>query len=142
MPFRGTDMAKIALLYSSVFGEDAYQSLLAFMHTERNDTLEEVTNEFMDICHKLLPPIDVFCAYEQVPTVISYGDRLAQKAPTLLKNGFFKAGARRFMEHGFAALGAGKVGKPNCRQAVAHPANPNRSISLKKNLLSCKEPRV
>ena len=42
-------MAKIALLCSSVFGNEAYESLLSFMRTEKNDTLDEVMTDFMGI---------------------------------------------------------------------------------------------
>ena len=102
-------MAKIALLYSSVFGNEAYESLLSFMRTEKNDTLDEVTSDFMEICSKLVPPIELFCAWEQVPTAASYSDRVASKVPALLQQQFFKAGARRFMEMGFSAFGSGTV---------------------------------
>jgi hypothetical protein len=104
-------MAKIALLYSSVFGNDAYESLLSFMRTEKNDTLDEVTNDFMEICSKLVPPVDLFCAWEQIPTAHSYSERVASKVPVLLQQQFFKAGARKFMETGFSAFGSGTVSK-------------------------------
>jgi hypothetical protein len=104
-------MAKIALLYSSVFGNDAYESLLSFMRTEKNDTLDEVTNDFMEICSKLVPPVDLFCAWEQIPTAHSYSERVASKVPILLQEQFFKAGARKFMETGFSAFGTGTVGE-------------------------------
>jgi hypothetical protein len=102
-------MAKIALLYSSVFGNDAYESLLSFMRTEKNDTLDEVTADFMEICTKLTPPVDLFCAWEQNPTAASYSERVSSKVPGLLKQEFFKAGARKFMETGFSAFGSGTV---------------------------------
>ena len=105
-------MAKIALLYSSVFGNEAYESLLSFMRTEKNDTLDEVTNDFMEISNKLVPPIALCCFYEQVPTDVSYSERVAQKIPGLLQHKFFKAGARKVMEVGFSkAFGAGTVSK-------------------------------
>ena len=111
VPFRGSDMAKIALLYSNIFGNEAYESLLSSMRTEPNDILDEVTNDFMEISSKLVPPIDLFCAWEQVPTDVSYYEWAAQKIPNLLQHKFFKAGARKFMEVGIPALGAGTVSK-------------------------------
>ena len=102
-------MAKIALLYSSVFGNDAYESLLSFMRSEKNDTLDEVTSDLMEICGRLVPPIDLFCAWEQNPTAVSYSEKISQKVPGLLQQQFFKAGARKFMEAGFSAFGTGTV---------------------------------
>ena len=105
-------MAKIALLYSSVFGNDAYEALLSFMRTERNDTLDEVTSDFMEISNKLVPRIDLFCVYEQVATEVAYSERFANKMPSLLQHKFFKASARTFMEVGISAgLGSGTVSK-------------------------------
>lgn len=46
-PFQGTNMAKIALGMSSIFGNEAFEALLQFMKAERNDALDEVTNDFM-----------------------------------------------------------------------------------------------
>lgn len=105
VPFKGSDMAKIALLHSSVFGQDAYESLLAFMRTEKNDTLDEVTSDFMEICTRLVPPVDLFCAWEQIPTAMSYSDRL----PNLLQQPFLKQGARMVMDFGISAFGASTV---------------------------------
>lgn len=102
-------MAKLALLYSSVFGNDAYESLLSFMSTEKNDTLDEVTNDFMEICRRLEPPIELFCAWEQIPTAMSYSERVTSKVPGLLQQQFFKSGARKLMETGLFALGSGTV---------------------------------
>jgi hypothetical protein len=102
-------MARMALLYSSVFGNEAYESLLSFMRTEKNDILDEVTSDFMEICSKLVPPVDLFCAWEQNPTAVSYSERVASKVPGLLQQQFFKAGARKFMETGFSAFGTGTV---------------------------------
>ena len=105
-PFRGSEMAKVALLYSSVFGNDAYESLLSFMRTEKNDTLDEVVNDFMEISGKLLPPIELCCAYEQVPTDEAYAKRAmdSPKISRLMQHKYFKAGAKRFMEAGFSLL--------------------------------------
>ena len=102
-------MAKVALLCSSVFGNEAYESLLSFMRTEKNDTLDEVMTDFMGICSKLVPPVDLFCAWEQNPTAASYSERVSSKVPGLLQQEFFKAGARNFMETGFSAFGSGTV---------------------------------
>lgn len=112
-------MAKIALLYSSVFGNDAYESLLSFMSTEKNDTLDEVTNEFMEICGRLAPPIDLFCAWEQVPTAFTYSERVTSKVPGLLQQPFFKTGARKLMETGLFALGSGTVSGLTAHKARA-----------------------
>lgn len=105
-PFKGSDMAKIALLYSNIFGNEAYQSLLSFMKTEKNDVLDEVTEDFMEISHKLAPPISLVCVWEQVPTDVSpYADRFTSSLPPLLQHKSFKAGARKLLEVGFSALG-------------------------------------
>jgi hypothetical protein len=99
-------MAKIALLYSSVFGNEAYESLLSFMKSEKNDVLDEVTNDFLEICKNLAPPIELFCAWEQNPTSVSYSERISENAPSLLSQNFFK----KLMETSFsAALGSGTV---------------------------------
>ncbi|GIZ38925.1 hypothetical protein CKM354_000232400 [Cercospora kikuchii] len=103
-PFQGSDMAKIALMYSSVFGHDAYESLLSFMRTEKNDTLEEVTNDFVEISNKLVPPINLFCAYEQVPTAVSYSERMG---PVFYQNKALKAGAKAILDFGGAAFATG-----------------------------------
>lgn len=57
-PFKGTDMVKLALLYTEVFGKDAFDSLLAFMRAEKNDTLEELREDFVEYCKKLSPSVD------------------------------------------------------------------------------------
>lgn len=114
-PFRGTNMAKIALLYSSVFGIEAYESLLSFMRAEKNDALDEVTHDFMEICSKLTPPIDLFCAYEQVPTDVSYSQRMTDAAPRLLQHKFFRAGTKAILDLGGAAFKSGTVSLI-CRQ--------------------------
>lgn len=137
-------MAKVALLYSSVFGNEAYESLLSFMRTEKNDTLDEVTDDFVEISNKLVPPIELFCAWEQVPTQVSYGERAAQKIPRLLQHKFFKAGARKAMEVGCSAmLGNGTVSTcpklPSWKSVVAHPTDKRNSISSKRNQRHCKE---
>ncbi|PIB00567.1 Ankyrin repeat domain-containing protein 17 [Cercospora beticola] len=103
-PFRGSNMAKLALMYSSVFGNEAYESLLSFMRSEKNDTLEEVTHDFMEISNKLVPPIDLFCAYETVPTATSYSERYT---PWLLQSKAFKAGTKALLDFGGAAFSAG-----------------------------------
>jgi hypothetical protein len=102
-------MAKIALLTSSVFGHEAYESLLEFMRAEKNDTLDEVTNDFMEISNKLAPPIELFCAWEQVPTDVSYSERFAQKLPSLLQQKAFKASARAVLDLGSATFKTGTV---------------------------------
>ena len=102
-PFRGSNLANLALLTSSVFGADAYEALLEFMRTEKNDTLDEVTNDFMEISNKLAPPIELFCAWEQVPTDVSYSERFAQKLPSLLQHKAFKASARAVLDLGVKA---------------------------------------
>lgn len=78
-------MAKMALSYTHVFGEEAYESLLHFMKAERNDALDEVTSDFMEISTKLDPQIQLFCAWEMVPTDQSYAERFAQ-TKTFLQN--------------------------------------------------------
>lgn len=108
-PFKGSDMAKIALMYSSVFGNDAYESLLSFMKFEKNDVLEEVTNDFVEICNKLVPPMELFCAWEQVPTAQDYSDRIMSQVSGLLQHPLFKIGARKIFERGFSATGTGTV---------------------------------
>lgn len=104
-------MAKIALGISSMFGNEAFEALLHFMKSERNDALDEVTNDFMDISTKLAPPIDLFCAYETVPTDVAYSERLAQKLPRLLQLKAFKAGARVVVDLGSKTFKAGTVSK-------------------------------
>lgn len=108
-PFRGSDMAKIALLYSSVFGNEAYESLLSFMKTEKNDFLDELTDDFMEISNKLVPPIELICFWEQVATDISYADRLTSNLPGLLQHSFFRVSARKVMDIGLSALGTSTV---------------------------------
>lgn len=103
-------MAKVALLYSAIFGHEAYESLLSFMRTEKNDVLDEVTSDFVEISGNLTPPIELFCAYEQVPTdYTKFYEKFAQNAPSLLQNKFFRASAQRILDKGFSALGAGTV---------------------------------
>lgn len=105
-PFKGSEMAKVALLYSSVFGNDAYESLLSFMRTETNDTLDEVVSDFMEIREKLVPKIELFCAYEEVPTDVAYAERMVNspKMSSLTQHKFFRAGAKKLMEVGFSGL--------------------------------------
>ncbi|KAK5707221.1 hypothetical protein LTR17_020910 [Elasticomyces elasticus] len=105
-PFKGSEMAKVALLYSSVFGSDAYESLLSFMRTEKNDTLDEVTNDFMEISGKLAPPIELICVYEQVPTDVDYAERFmgSPKMNGLLQHKFFRPGAKKILEVGVSML--------------------------------------
>ncbi|QIW94960.1 hypothetical protein AMS68_000478 [Peltaster fructicola] len=106
-PFRGSNMAKIALMYSSVFGNEAYESLLQFMKAEKNDTLEEVVADFVEISAKANPPIDLYCVYEEEPTKTSYAEKGISKMNGLLQHNFFKAGATMLFEVGLNALGAG-----------------------------------
>ncbi|EME79345.1 uncharacterized protein MYCFIDRAFT_142548, partial [Pseudocercospora fijiensis CIRAD86] len=108
-PFYGSDMAKIALLYSSVFGHEAYESLLSFMKTEKNDVLEETTEDFIEISSKLVPPIELFCAWEMEETAVSYAGKVTSNLPGLLQHKFFKTGAKRVMEVGLSAFGTSTV---------------------------------
>ena len=125
-------MAKIALLYSSVFGDEAYESLLSFMKSDRNDPLDEVRGDFEEICGKLVPPIELFCAWEQNPTSVSYTERFAQIAPGLLNQTFFK----KLMETSLsAALGSGTVSERRERNKQTHLTM--SSISLRKSPLHC-----
>lgn len=112
-------MAKIALLHSSVFGNEAYESLLSFMRTEKNDTLDEVTNDFVELSNKLIPPIDLCCAYETVPTDVSYSERVVQNIPTLFQNKMFKAGARALVDLGSLTFGAGTVSTTSTAKAMS-----------------------
>ena len=102
-------MAKIAIYTNQVLGHEAYESLLQFMKAERNDALDEVTNDFMEISGKLAPPIELFCAYEQVATNVSYSDRVVQKLPGLLQHNAFKASARAVVGLGTMTLKVGTV---------------------------------
>lgn len=103
-------MAKIALMYSSIFGNEAYEALITLMRSEKNDALDEVTSDFMEICNKLTPPMDLVCVWEQLPTVVSYSEKIAKRLPGLLQQPIFKAGVRRFIEAGFSVFGTGTVG--------------------------------
>ncbi|KAK5125182.1 hypothetical protein LTR85_000858 [Meristemomyces frigidus] len=105
VPFRGTEMAKIALLYSSMFGNEAYEALLTFMRTEKNDTLDEVREDFVEFCGKLNPPVDLFCAYEEVPSDVSFSSRLIPKG--LLQHKYFATPVRAVTGAGLRAFGAG-----------------------------------
>jgi hypothetical protein len=90
----------------------------------------------MEICTKLTPPVDLFCAWEQNPTAASYSERVSSKVPGLLKQEFFKAGARKFMETGFSAFGSGTVS--GVHDSQLRTALTSHSISSKKNLPSCR----
>lgn len=105
-------MARVALQYSAIFGNDAYESLLSFMSTQKNDNLDDVTEDFMEISNKLNPPIELFCAWEQNPTKIDYSERALASVPALLEHRFFKAGARKLVEIGLTAVGGGTVSSP------------------------------
>lgn len=113
VPFKGTEMAKVALLYSSIFGDKAYEALLEFMRTENNDTLDEVRDDFVELCGKLVPPVELFCAYEEVASDESYSSRLPNKMPGLLsglsQHKYFAAGMRALTDATLRALGAGTV---------------------------------
>jgi hypothetical protein len=99
-PFKGSVMANIALYYSSIFGNEAYDSLLYFMKTEKNDTLDEITEDFMEINDKLTPPITLVCVWEQVPTAVSYSERFVSSLPKLMQHKAFKASARAVLDVG------------------------------------------
>lgn len=99
----------MALLYSSIFGSEAYEALLQFMRTEKNDTLDEIVTDFVEISNKLVPPMDVVCVWEQIPTSVSYADRGFTKMNGLLQHNFFKASAAMLIEVGLNAFGAGTV---------------------------------
>jgi hypothetical protein len=107
-PFRGSNMARMALLYNSVFGNEAYESLLTFMRTEKNDTLEEVTNDFMEISSKLVPPIELLCIWEQMPSEVQYSKKIADKLPGLLQHKALRASARAVLD--LPSLAFGKAG--------------------------------
>lgn len=79
------------------------------MRTERNDVLDEVTDDFMEINSRLVPPIELFCAWEQVATAVSYADRAMGNLPALLEHKVFKASARRMMKVGLSAFGTSTV---------------------------------
>ncbi|KAF2148555.1 hypothetical protein K461DRAFT_232934, partial [Myriangium duriaei CBS 260.36] len=114
-PFHGTAMAKLGLLYTSVFGQEGYEALLSFMKNERNDTLDEVTSDFVAICNKFVPPIDLFCAYEEMEIDASkFVEKATQKAPALLSHQFFKDGATRLLNKGHSSLGYGQVSITSC----------------------------
>ena len=81
----------VLMLSSAAFGDEAHESLLELMKSERNDVLEEISNDFMEIGSRLLPPIDLVCVYEVVPTDISkYAGKVL---PGVLQQAF-KASAR------------------------------------------------
>jgi hypothetical protein len=105
-PFRGTNMAKLALAYSSVFGNEAYESLLEFMKAEKNDALDEVTHDFIEISNKLSPAIDILCVWEKVATSVDYSERII---PALLQQKLFKTGVKKILEVGLSAMAAGTV---------------------------------
>jgi len=112
-------MARLALLYSSVFGHDAYESLLSFMRSENNDTLDEVTNDFMEISSKLVPAIELCCVHEQVRTAVSYSEKIAQKMPQFMQQMGIKASARAMLDWGTSALGTGEVSQAASRRTGA-----------------------
>lgn len=99
-------MAKIALLYSSVFGNEAYESLLQFMSTEKNDPLDELTDDFVEICNRFNPRIELVCAYEQVAMQVVYSEKIV---PALLSHSVFMSGVRSLMDFGLSSFGAGTV---------------------------------
>lgn len=122
-PFEGSEMAKIALLYNAAFGTDAYESLLSLMRTEKNDALDEIKHDFMEITKMYNPPIDLLCIWEMVPTDISnFSPQMLSK---LSKNRYFKVAARKagegllgtknhFVERESAVLqGAREAGLPS-----------------------------
>lgn len=98
-PFRGTNMAKLALMINSSFGSDAYESLISFMRAEKNDALDEVTNDFMEITKLLNPTIELLCVYEQVGTDIS--NFAPHTVARLTKQKYFKAAARKIQDVSF-----------------------------------------
>lgn len=93
-------MARIALMYSSVFGSDAYESLLSFMRTEKNDILDEVTSDFVEIYSKMNPPIDIVCVWEMVSMDYSQMlvDGIMKRGPLQYKA--FKASAKAVLDVG------------------------------------------
>lgn len=99
-------MARIALLYSSAFGNEAYEALLHFMRSENNDILQEVTNDFVELCGKLSPSIELYCFWEQIPTDVSYSERYL---PSLMQHKAFKISAQALASMGLGALNAGTV---------------------------------
>lgn len=105
-PFRGTNMAKLALAYSSVFGNEAYESLLEFLKSEKNDALDEVTNDFIEISSNLSPKIDILCVWEKVSTSVAYSDKII---PALLQQTLFKTGVKKILDVGLSAMAAGTV---------------------------------
>ncbi|KAK3669911.1 hypothetical protein LTR78_010222 [Recurvomyces mirabilis] len=107
VPFRGTEMARIALMYSSVFGSDAYEALLTFMKAEKNDVLEEVREDFVEFCNKLIPAIEVYCFWEQVSSDVAYSTDIAQKLGKLGQHKYFATGARAVTNVTLRKLGAG-----------------------------------
>ncbi|KAK4573996.1 hypothetical protein LTR86_001757 [Recurvomyces mirabilis] len=107
VPFRGTEMARIALMYSSVFGSDAYEALLTFMKAEKNDVLDEVREDFVEFCNKLVPAIEVYCFWEQVSSDVAYSTDIAQKLGKLGQHKYFAAGARAVTNVTLRKLGAG-----------------------------------
>ncbi|KAF2768853.1 hypothetical protein EJ03DRAFT_112885 [Teratosphaeria nubilosa] len=97
-PFEGSSMARVALAYSSVFGSEAYEALLSFMQTGNNDTLDEVREDFVEICNNLDPSIELLCEWEQVATDASYAARITDNAPRLLQHKAFTAGIRAVLD--------------------------------------------
>ncbi|KAK5115752.1 hypothetical protein LTR62_000841 [Meristemomyces frigidus] len=122
VPFAGTEMAKVALLYNSVFGNDAYEDLLEFMRAEKNTTLDEVRDDFVEFCNKLKPPIDLLCAWEQKPMDASFSTNWMQKLPKLGQHKYFAAGARAVVGAGLWSVGAGThlVSRESAVLAGAH----------------------
>ncbi len=91
------------------------------MRSENNDALDEVTNDFMEISSKLAPPIELLCIWEQVPTSVSYSDRIAQSLPRLMQHKAFTSSARAVLDLGAMAFKTGTVSlqSPRARDASA-----------------------
>lgn len=106
-PFQGTDMAKMALYYNYVFGKESYEALLEFMRPDQGGSLEEVTQEFMELKDRLRPPIQVCCAYETVPTdFTSYISKATQRMPGIFTQNLVVEGMGRMLQ----SIGSNLVG--------------------------------
>ena len=101
-------MARVATMYSSVFGNDAYEELLTFMRAEKNDVLDEVREDFVDFCNKLDPPAEIYCLWEQVGMDVAYSPEI-QKGGMVSK--IFNTGARAITGAALRGLGADTVSR-------------------------------
>lgn len=100
-------MAKMALYYNYVFGKESYEALLDFMRPDQGGSLEEVTQEFMELKDRLVPRIQVCCAYETIETnFASYIRKATPRMPGILTQNLVFEGMGRVLN----SIGSSLVG--------------------------------